>query len=940
MGASMDKGSRAEESQFRFMVVAKLEFELVKKRLEMEGVKTKSDDVYKHMSDELYAPDKDGNSLGIDTIKKYSCRYNTPKRTKQLNRLRRSATEVSNHISTDVDHYSDDHFNEICERVFELREAAPDKVPYQWFSEMVRAVLVSKEKSWKANRKEFQAPCSVSLEALASLEFENGQAAEYSVKELVASLVYLSDDARRLSWSCPALPRSHVLPMRRAEKDGLLKSLSPTKRPLVVVRGAAGTGRNSFADELAKEWKSAGRVSSVFECVFDVDAETTLASAVAGKRVRTDERGREKALAALSGTSWKNGHLLLLRDIPSEKLKEVLRTVDAAKLAVGVIATVVCDEDDCKSGISRMGESTETELYSIRLRTWDEGRLASLAEKCLGICGGKALTDGPSAIGEILKEAKDNVKLLEVAALAIGYSGATAPTLAAFTGETEPEKRLGAILRSHPDDRVAQALSLLSLFSAFPTPVSVLQGFHFPSPLTVCHLVDYRLARITSQDRGGAASFALDGELVRRTAKWIITSMGGEERAGFLDDLESLLDHLWGLTQGDCGWDELGAVISYYENAIGLIVSLGEGPRLENELSNRLARLYRKAGMTWHELVLRGHMLELVIPSPKSAGADSGRAEVMNALLEYGRLQTTYGSREEAAKTFETGLKHAKSLAAATDSLKDGGILSEADQATMLALAKLYRQYGWCLHEIWKRDGEKERGDTGHLVKAIEAKREAAELFNNLNSLCAEMVEPLELQKAYSTLAYSLVEIENNYADAVEYARLGVKALEDGYGISIAYVPKKGSVVCGKAPAGLRGEDLAEALYFYGRVLAGGEHPSIKEGVRTEGTLRKALAYELKACEIRKEAFGPRAMTNMSIAYNHDSLGLIYEVLGMLDEAKRHSRAAYRIHGQRFHYLRVNAGDGINNVDSSVTEIGEAPKDDPIVVNYRRIGCL
>ncbi len=263
--------------------------------------------------------------------------------------------------------------------------------------------------------------------------------------------------------------------------------------------------------------------------------------------------------------------------------------------------------------------------------------------------------------------------------------------------------------------------------------------------------------------------------------------------------------------------------------------------------------------------------------------------------------------------------------------------MSEADQAAMLALAKLYRQYGWCLHEIWKRDGEKERGDTDHLVKAIEAKRKATELFNNLNGLCAGLVEPLELQKAYSTLGYSLVEIDDSYADAVEYARLGVKALEDGYGISIAYAPKEGSVACEKAPAGLRREDLAETLYFYGRVLAGGERPSIKEGVRTEGTLREALAYELKACEIRREAFGPRAMTNMSIAYNHDSLGLIYEVLGMLDEAKKHSRAAYRIHGQRFHYLRVNAGDGINNVDSSVTEIGEVPKDDPIVVNYHRI---
>lgn len=96
---------------------------------------------------------------------------------------------------------------------------------------------------------------------------------------------------------------------------------------------------------------------------------------------------------------------------------------------------------------------------------------------------------------------------------------------------------------------------------------------------------------------------------------------------------------------------------------------------------------------------------------------------------------------------------------------------------------------------------------------AIGAKREAAALFEGLSRLCSGEVKPVELQKAYSTLAYSLVESVGGSQEAVECARQGIEKLEQGYGIRVSYDSSDGRIRCEMPSEELRELDLAEALY-------------------------------------------------------------------------------------------------------------------------------
>ena len=417
-----------------------------------------------------------------------------------------------------------------------------------------------------------------------------------------------------------------------------------------------------------------------------------------------------------------------------------------------------------------------------------------------------------------------------------------------------------------------------------------------------------------SRDGQGAASFALDGALVRAAAAKLRKRLVEEEREGFSRSLGEFLDHLWERGRAACRKRELDAAISYYENVAGFFAEGGDLPCKKEELDKKLAVLYRLAGRTWDELRLRERMLE---------GREG--AKRMEALLELGRLKTSYGNRGAALCDLDKGLAlGGQELEELRQKLENGENPGQEGRDALLVLAKLYRQKGWTLHEVWKRDP----GRVEALGLAIEAKREAVGLFEDLSKLCSGEVKPVELQKAYSTLAYSLVESGENEG-AVNCARQGIEKLVQGYGIKVIYDSNDGLVRCEKPSEELRELDLAEALYFYGRVLAGGERPTHADGnPNVESALREALAYEQAAFKKREENLGEQAKTSMAIAYNHDSLALVYEALGEKEEAKKHSDAAYRIHGMRFHYLFA---------DGSRIPSTNRPKNDPLVANYDRI---
>lgn len=418
-----------------------------------------------------------------------------------------------------------------------------------------------------------------------------------------------------------------------------------------------------------------------------------------------------------------------------------------------------------------------------------------------------------------------------------------------------------------------------------------------------------------SRDGQGTASFALDGALVRAAAAELRERLVEEKREGFSRVLGEFLDHLWERGRAACRKRELDAAISYYENVVGFFAEGGDLPCEKEELDKRLAVLYRLAGRTWDELRLRERMLE---------GREG--AKRMEALLELGRLKTSYGKRKAALCDLDKGLAlGGQELGELRQKLENGENPGQEGRDALLVLAKLYRQKGWTLHEVWKRDSKSERD----LGSAIEAKREAVRLFEGLSRLGSGEVKPVELQKAYSTLAYSLVESVGGSEGAVECARQGIEKLEQGYGIRVSYDSNDGLVRCERPSEELRELDLAEALYFYGRVLAGGERPARADGnPNVERTLREALAYEQAAFKKREENLGEQAKTSMAIAYNHDSLALVYEALGEKEEAKKHSDAAYRIHGMRFHYLFA---------DGSIISSADRPKNDPLVANHDRI---
>ena len=262
-----------------------------------------------------------------------------------------------------------------------------------------------------------------------------------------------------------------------------------------------------------------------------------------------------------------------------------------------------------------------------------------------------------------------------------------------------------------------------------------------------------------------------------------------------------------------------------------------------------------------------------------------------------------YGKRADAIETFEKALG-----------------LCEGNDGLLYERALLEGKIGWTYHEMWKRgddDGNNKR-DPNKLDAAIKAKEEAVRLLESLGDAGTS-----DLSSAYSMLANS--QIESNDVEvrkeARENAETACARIEEQFGFDrekldngtidididafvdeILAVDEHAGVAAGKEHED-RVKGYAWALYFCGRVLAGGDGLAEANDAAFEGVsgsmrddLEKAYKYELAALKIRRRLYKPGIML---FAYNCDSLAVVCEALGNFEEAKAFSEEAWALQQER-----------------------------------------
>ena len=512
-------------------------------------------------------------------------------------------------------------------------------------------------------------------------------------------------------------------------------------------------------------------------------------------------------------------------------------------------------------------------------------------------------------IGDLVSASGNNIKLLEVASVAVGYSADCEKVLEALQDPEaqDPVDKLCRLIHEHPSGSwLANTLALFSFFPSRPCRIDVLAAVEdtsegSPASIRILDAIDlerYRMARVFELDdaegdgqEGKDVYFVLDGELVRQAAGRVAEKKLSERSEEFLLKLNKVLSALEAESKKP---ELLDACVSYYENVVDVLEGLDSPLREElasfkDKTLDRLARLYRRAGSTWHELKAREKILAL------------RSAPVVTALREYGTLEMQYGKRSDAIKTFEKALGLCKG---------DDGLLYER--------ALIKGKIGWTYHEMWKRgdaDGNN-KGDLGKLVGAIKAKQEAVDLLKSLDDADAS-----DLPSAYSTLANSQIESNDVKVrkEARENAKTACELIEKELGIDrkkldnntividtfvdeILAVGEHAGVAAGKEYED-RVKGYAWALYFFGRVLAGGDRLAKANDAAAEGgsgptrdDLENARKYELAALKIRRRVY-PQGI--MLFAYNCDSLAVVCEALGNFEEAKVFSEEAWALQQER-----------------------------------------
>ena len=800
------------------------------------------------------------------------------------------------------------------------------------------------------------------FEALENLKkIKDKTEAEGALKRAVTALVRLNGGCRDSLKKYKEPQRVHLTGLAPRDTTQLIEFFKGCskkgreRRPLLLIDGDPGSGRNSLIDDLLSDLLDKDLITRTYAYTFSGTRQRTLASALEGGQRMADEKGYRMALNELSSDEHDYlgfGDALVLRDVPadvalkmlgdiakSSKIAVIVSVVGKVEITDGNLKSLNLSDSDaetsagCRSKLClvRMPSDAKPAMPPNQVEVIDESLLSEEALKDLVGSGIKSSGTplgrlNENEIGDLVSASGNNIKLLEVASVAVGYSADCEKVLVALQDPEaqDPVDKLCRLIREHPSGSwLANTLALFSFFPSRPCRIDVLAAAEdtsegSPASIRILDAIDlerYRMARVFELDdaegdgQGGKdAYFALDGELVRRAALRVAKEKLSERNEEFLHELSKVLSALEAESKKP---ELLDACVSYYENVVDTLERLGSPPREEltsfkDKTLEKLARLYRRAGSTWHELKAREKILAL------------RSAPVVTALREYGTLEMQYGKRADAIETFKKALG-----------------LCEGNDGLLYERALLEGKIGWTYHEMWKRgdaDGN-EKGEPKKLADAIKAKEEAVRLLESLGDAGIS-----DLPSAYSTLANS--QIESNKVEVRKEARVNAeKACElieekldvdreeldsnniniDAFVDEILAVDERAGVAAGKEHED-RVKGYAWALYFYGRVLAGGDGLAEANAAAAEGgsgstrdDLKNARKYELAALMIRRRVYRPRIML---FAYNCDSLAVVCEALGDLEAARTFSEEAWAVQQERH-------GDETGSIEANYERIKE-----------------
>lgn len=732
---------------------------------------------------------------------------------------------------------------------------------------------------------------------LRELAAARGEYAEASLRSCVEALVYLDSEDPRAAEAAPPIPDAPLLVRGEAADvvgHALVQSLRNRghdgSHPVVLVTGRVGSGRATAMSRAISVGLAAGSFSHAFWYRFDGSLTRTVSSALLGRNGNTDEDERfEQAVRALSTLSRsRSGRVLVaLVDVEEAALEsgreDLVRVTRTGAVVVMTVARG--EETDPPGGIDdavvvRVGAAGEDDLvrmggaYAMKASRGLWSPDASDMEGLAGLCGG-------------------NAGLMALASACAGRAGSTGSVMRALEGSPDPVLCATRVLHGCLGDASALgALALLPPEGASARTVRALVRGDVPLLLWLL-------------DAGVIMRDAVSGRIMLRGALSVGAARAlAEEELGWSDDpSESVLgkaaDELWSDVSGVGTWSTLEEAMACYERLLEL---LGEREGAWATLCRaRLARLYDKTNRTW--LAMREH--EGVLARLEGAYRDGGamhdaggdladlgcpdrEASLAEECLRLGHAQMQYALRAKAVETLDRGIE----------------VLGrcEPTRGRCALRARLLREKGWCLHEEWKRGG----GDPSVLERAIQAKREALRVLEKLDPPATGR----ELQGVLSTLGYSLVESRKagEWSEAVECARKGLRVLYEELTGENGEEAVEHPEDAAKRVSRCRGQ-LAEALYFYGRILAGGERPDERrayEGETDEGRaerLKRALKFECVALEIREELEPEK--WNMRRALNLASIGMVEWCLGRKEEARRDLDEAMRIQDHRTHVTDV-----------------------------------
>lgn len=729
---------------------------------------------------------------------------------------------------------------------------------------------------------------------LRELAAAKSEYAEASLRSCIEALVYL--DARDSRTVEAALPVPEVpLLVRKEMADEVGRALADSldrrgdsgSHPVVIVTGRPGSGRATAMSRAISVGMAAGSLGHTFWYRFDASLRKTVCSAVLGRNGNTDEDERfDQAMHALSSLSRSNSGRVLVALVDVEEEAFASSGGDLARVA-GTGAVVMMT-------ISR-GEETEPlegtgDAIVVRVGDTSKDDLAEMGRANVEAASRKLWSLDACSVGDLAGRCGGNAGLMALASACAGRTGSAGSIMQALEGSFDPVQRAMSVLRRCVDDTSSlAALALLPPEGASARTVRALVRGDVPLLLW---LLDVGvIVRNTVNER-----IMLRGALSVGVAR----ALAEEDLRRHDDPSESVLgkaaDELWSDVSGVGTWSTLEEAMACYERLIEFLEGR-EGPWLTLYRA-RAAWFYETTNRTW--LAMREHegILEKLEGGYRGGGAmhDAGgdladlacpdrEASLAEECLRLGHAQMQYALRAKAVETLDHGIEVLE------------GCEPTRDRSALRV--RLLREKGWCLHEEWKRDG----GDPGVLGEAIRAKRRALQMLRELTDPPAT---GRELQNVLSTLGYSLIEsqIASERAEAVECARKGLCMLYEELtgrgGEEAVKLPEDAA----KRVQARRGQ-FAEALYFYGRILAGGERPDERHLFEMETDeeytkrLERALELERIALKIREELEPEK--WNMRRALNLASIGMVEWCLGREDEARRDLNEAMRIQDHRTH---------------------------------------